>query len=530
MKKLLIISLLLSLPTILYADFKPLKRLPATPYGGDFTIWWGKIWQLDIVLYNVSIFDIKKESYVKSFTTPGFNAYSISVYKDTLIVSNDDEIHFIDIEGKIYRTLYTQFSSISGLASDGKYLWLTEEEGKIYCITPDEGIIVKTLEGTGDALGGLSYSNGYLWTTSRYRDEIYMIEPEDGNVVNILPSPGPYPSGIFVKGDTLYVSDFEKDSIYIYILPTTDYIITRDAKKSKITLHWEIINSGPDEIGNVNVYVAIPVNLPNQRLLKEIEFIPEPDDFLIDRYGQKSAYYNLNDIYPMEHHSIKSVIEAEIFYIDYFILPNKVMDLGTIPSDIKNLYLEDNDRLRIKDPFIQNSLKEAIGTEDNPYWIARKVLNYVVDKIDYERIGGWDIAPEVIKRGRGSCSEYSYVYISIIRAAGIPARFAGAVVERGELAAIDRVFHRWVEIYLPGYGWIPVDPGVADSPYQRRRAIAFGHKSNHYLITTLGGGDSEYLDWSYNFNEKIKDFSPRTNFMFRRYAIWEPIKDKNKLK
>ena len=270
MKKLVLISLLIiiSSPIILNAEFKPIEKLHLTPYSGDFTIWWGKIWQVDVVLYSISIFDVEKGVYVKSITTPGFNPYSISVYKDTLIVSNDDNIHFIDLDGKIYRTLYTQFSSITGLASDGKYLWLTEKEGKIYCITPDVGIIVKTLEGPGDALGGLSYSNGYLWTTSRYRDEIYMIEPENGEVVNILPSPGPYPSGIFVKDDTLYVSDFEKDSIYIYTLPKTDHIITRDAKKSQITLHWEIVNSGPDEIGNVNVYIAVPVNLPKQGLTR----------------------------------------------------------------------------------------------------------------------------------------------------------------------------------------------------------------------------------------------------------------------
>jgi len=525
MKKLVLISLLIiiSSPIILNADFKPIEKLPLTPYSGDFTIWWGKIWQVDVVLYSISIFDVEKGVYVKSITTPGFNPYSISAYKDTLIVSNDGNIHFIDLDGKIYRTLYTQFSSITGLASDGNYIWLTEKTGKIYCITADEGIIVKTLDSPRGTLKGLAYSDGYIWTTSRYRDEIYMIEPENGEVVNILPSPGPHPSGIFVNDDTIYISDFEKDSIFVYLFPTDNYISSLDEKKSKITLHWEIINSGPGDIGEVDVYFAIPKDLPSQRLLKEIEFIPQPNDILRDKYGQKVAYYKLKDIYPMEHHSIKAMIEAELSSVNYFILPSKVKSLKEIPRDIKRDYLNDNERFRIRDPFLQKSLKEAIGDEDNPYWIARKVLNYVADKIEYERIGGWDIAPEVLKRGKGSCSEYAYVYISMMRAAGIPARFVGSVVERGDRASLDRVFHRWVEIYLPGYEWVPVDPGVAHSPHLRRRALAIGHRSNNYLITTIGGGDSEYLDWSYNFNEKIKDYPPRTNFIFRRYAIWEPI-------
>jgi len=528
MKKVIFVTFLItiSLPTILNAEFKPIEKLPITSYSGDFTIWQGKIWQVDIVFYNISIFDLENGAYVKSITTPGFNPYSISVFKDTLIVSNDDEICFIDSDGKIYRTISSPASSITGLASDGNYIWITEERGKIYCISADDGTTIKTLEGPEGRINGLGYSDGYLWTTSRYRDEIYMIEVENGEVINILPSPGPYPSGIFVKEDKIYISDFEKDSIFIYLLPYTDYILTQDTKKAQITLHWEIVNSGPGVVGDVDVYLAIPGDLPNQRLLKEPEFTPKPDDILTDQYGQKVACYQLKDIQPMEHHTAKAIIEAELSSVNYFIMPERVKSSKEIPKEIKKTYLRDSERFRIKDPFIQKAVKEAIGDERNPYWIARKVLNYVADKIDYERIRGWDVAPEVLKRGKGSCSEYAYVYISMMRAAGVPARYVGSVVERGDRASLDGVFHRWIEIFLPGYGWVPVDPGVADSPYPRRKALAIGHRSNRYLITTIGGGDSEYLDWSYNFNEKIKNYAPRTNFMVRRYAIWEPLLEK----
>ena len=115
MKKLIFVIFLtiIALPITLYAEFKPIEKLPLTSYSGDFTIRQGKVWQVDIVLYSISVFDLEKEVYVKSITTPGFNPYSISVFKDTRIVSNDNEIHFIDPDGKIYRTLYTQCSSIT---------------------------------------------------------------------------------------------------------------------------------------------------------------------------------------------------------------------------------------------------------------------------------------------------------------------------------------------------------------------------------------------------------------------------------
>ena len=73
---------------------------------------------------------------------------------------------------------------------------------------------------------------------------------------------------------------------------------------------------------------------------------------------------------------------------------------------------------------------------------------------------------------------------------------------RGDDASWDDVFHRWGEIYLPNYGWVPIDPSGGDQPTPQGQAAYIGNIDNRYLITTCSGGGSEYLDWSYNANEK----------------------------
>mgnify|MGYP001049408417 CR=1 FL=1 len=524
----IILLTLLSLPIPLRCEWKPIKSIPISPYSGDITIQNGKIWQVDIVKDSIFVYDYESKIKEKSIPTPGFYPYSVAAFKDTMIVSNEDEICFIDSVGNIYRKIYTSIPSITGLATDGKDIWVSGKSGKIYCLSKDDGTIIKNLEGPEGSINGFAYSDGYLWTTSRYHDEVYMIDPNRGEVVNILPSPGPYPSGIFAKDNTVYVSDFEKDSIFIFQLPVQDYTITSNPERSRITLCWEILNSGPGRLGDVDVFIAIPSDGENQKLSGEVEFTPKQDAFLTDQFDQKVAHYHLKDIKPEEHLILKGIIETEISSINYFILPEKVKSLSNIPGKVKERYLKDTDRFRIKDPLIQKSMKEAVGNEKNPYWIARKILNYVGNKIDYELVGGWDIVPEILRRGKGSCSEYAYATIALLRAARIPARFVGSVVQRGDRASIDGVFHRWIEVYLPGYGWVQADPGVADSPYPRRRALGFGHRSAHYLITTTGGGGSKYMGWSYNFNERIRNYDPLTNFTVRRYAIWEPLLKGNK--
>jgi transglutaminase-like putative cysteine protease len=122
--------------------------------------------------------------------------------------------------------------------------------------------------------------------------------------------------------------------------------------------------------------------------------------------------------------------------------------------------------------------------------------------VDYELVGGWNTAPAVLKRGTGSCSEYTFVFIALCRAAGLPARYTGSIAIRGDDASLDDVFHRWAEVYLPNYGWIPVDPSRGDEPSPEGRAEAIGHWGNKYIITTWGGGNSRYLSWTYNSYEE----------------------------
>lgn len=160
----------------------------------------------------------------------------------------------------------------------------------------------------------------------------------------------------------------------------------------------------------------------------------------------------------------------------------------------------------------------------NLYWKARKIFNYLIDNMYYEMTGGWNTAPTVLARGNGSCSEYSFVYISMCRAAGIPARYVGAITERGDRVSMDDVFHRWVEIYLPNYGWVPVDPSGGDQSSPANQANYIGHVSNRFLITTQGGGGSTTLGWTYNCNEKWIT-EPKTNIVIDYFADWQPLEE-----
>ncbi|UPU34094.1 transglutaminase-like domain-containing protein [Geomonas paludis] len=66
---------------------------------------------------------------------------------------------------------------------------------------------------------------------------------------------------------------------------------------------------------------------------------------------------------------------------------------------------------------------------------------------------------ELLKKPGGKCTDISSVYIALARAAGVPARevFGLRLGKKAE-EDITTWQHCWVEFFLPGTGWVPVDP------------------------------------------------------------------------
>jgi transglutaminase-like putative cysteine protease len=72
--------------------------------------------------------------------------------------------------------------------------------------------------------------------------------------------------------------------------------------------------------------------------------------------------------------------------------------------------------------------------------------------------GAGDVCSLLLKPG-GKCTDIHSVYVALCRAAGVPARevFGIRLGKKAE-EDITGAQHCWAEFFLPGYGWVPVDP------------------------------------------------------------------------
>jgi sugar lactone lactonase YvrE len=430
-------------------------------------------------------------------------------------------IYKIDPEnGAILQTLAAPSGYPIDLAWDGQYLWCVDNSSdEIIQFSPQDGTTIRSFKSPTWECTGLEFDGKYLWVTSTSLDKIYMVSPEDGTVILITDSPGPSPRGLCFDGTNLWNADYDEDMIYKMIVRDEEPFIRQKERKGKVVYTHQIKNFGPGDVQTADVHLAIPVDRDNQ-VITEIQYSQRPDDIVTDRWGQKTARYHYNNIRPGETVVAEMTTRATTYDIRYFVFPEKVGALDEIPVDISSRYLEDNEKFQMTQPVIQGALARAVGEEENPYWIVRKIFNHIIAGMYYEMTGGWNTAPTVLARGNGSCSEYTFVFISMCRAAGIPARYVGSVVVRGDDASMDDVFHRWAEVYLPNYGWIPVDPSRGDSEWPANQADAIGKVSGRLLVTTESGGGSETMEWTYNSN-RFYTTDPKTYVNFEHFGDWE---------
>ena len=425
--------------------------------------------------------------------------------------------------GAVDNTFPAPGTGASGLAwAEGKLFILERRSHKIYQVLPEDGTILSIFEVPDRNCTCMTFDGRYLWIANRIDDELYMVEPNGGAVIGILDAPGPHAAGLAWQDGFLWNVDFQDRKLYQLAVDTDVPYFLTDPRVARVEFYWALNNYGPGKVTGVSLSIAIPENLPNQELLSDLDFSIPPQKTARDQWDQPCALFELGPVGPGTKAELSYSVKTKVSAIHYLIIPEKTGTLEDVPKDIRKAYLEDDSRYQISSPYIQETVKKIVGDETNPYWIARKIYNFVIDKLIYEMIGGWDVPEVVLKRGSGSCSEYTFSFVSLCRAAGLPARYQGSIVVRGDDASVDEAFHRWAQIYLPNYGWIPVDANRGDSDSPVGQAKGIGHLADRFLITTHSGGGSEHLAWGYNSFAKYK-MDGYCKIEEDNFGFWEPI-------
>jgi transglutaminase-like putative cysteine protease len=148
---------------------------------------------------------------------------------------------------------------------------------------------------------------------------------------------------------------------------------------------------------------------------------------------------------------------------------------GVYPRDLYRRYTQLPES--VTERTRQLALALAAG-KSNAYDVAATIEAFVRQRIAYNEAAptpsGIDAVDTVLfVRPEGYCTFYASAMAVLLRAVGIPARIAVGYYpgeSNGEMGGIvyrDRNAHAWVEVFFPGYGWIPFEPTASRPPLLR---------------------------------------------------------------
>jgi transglutaminase-like putative cysteine protease len=86
---------------------------------------------------------------------------------------------------------------------------------------------------------------------------------------------------------------------------------------------------------------------------------------------------------------------------------------------------------------------------------------------------------EVLQRREGVCQDFAHLAIACLRSVGLPARYVSGYLETqpppgaAKLEGAD-ASHAWASVFVPGHGWLDLDPTNGTVPDDRYIITAWG--------------------------------------------------------
>ncbi len=435
-----------------------------------------------------------------SFPSPGSAPTGLTWDGQNLWCGDNDldKIYKINpADGSVLQTIAISTPAPRGLAFvNGSVYYQDSRAEKIFQLNPVTGEVVSQFAAPGEYGRGLTWDGNSFWSTDRFKNEYYRLDSLRKKVVDIIPAPGTYSYGLAWDGTYLWNADYETNKIYKIQVRGDELFVRSNPRTIRILYTVETKNTGSTTM-NLKSYFAVPTATPFQELLNNIRYYPAPTSFLTDNFQRPVAYYT-QSILPGSSTFYRWEVDAKTYNARFYYLSERVGKLQEIPADIKAKYTVDGSKYDIHNSVITSALTEAVQGETGLYWMVRNIHDYIISHIEYINDHVWSDAPQVLTQGHGSCSEYSMTFISMCRAAGIPACSEAGGHIRAQLPYEDTVFHRWAYIYFPQVGWTPVDCTWDDRDNPADQARYFGGYSGDVFATTRNGGDSNYLGWTYN--------------------------------
>jgi len=490
-------------------QFKTIRPIAATSIRG-------------IVFWADHLLAIDSKSGYLLRVDPWTNSTSIlnSNYWDKYVGSNDiayeDEVIWFTNGDTVYYHSLTQeqFTPsifvtlpylINGIAIWESTVYITcQKTGYIYVYDKETKKEITRFRTPGIGTENITIKDEEIWLCDDLEQTVYCLDKATGQLLFSVLTPFQNPTGLaFYRNlstdeEILYVS-YSFSEPYVRDNPNVDPNFELSYRTSSFVhplyFHYdsekkyarsngflvemryveELEPLDPFTLEQVEWHIALPAETDRQKL-KHVEYIGIPFSETILN-GQRIAVFKFDKLDQNTRYIFGWRAILEVWSIKYRITPRDCERLPALSPEYTKQYLVDNDNLSMDSELIQKAAIESVGRETNLLRKIHSIRNYVYDRLSYEIKPHIDTPEIALRRGLGSCGEYLGVLLALSRLNGIASRTVGRYkcpdqpFLRG-LPLEPQFNHVWMEFYIPGIGWLPVESNPDDivdgGPYPNR--------------------------------------------------------------
>ncbi len=431
----------------------------------------------------------------------------LAVADDTLWFTSGQGVYFCSLtSGDFIPQLFVRLSDpLHGVAVWDSTIYVTcQKSGDILVFSRETGQKITRFYAPGIGIENITVRGEELWVSDTLEQTVYCLDRATGKVIFSVLTPFECPTGLAFcqAGET------GKDSLYVAYTYYEPYIRDNPNEEPNHELHYrprsfihplyfhydrdqryalsngyliemsyveEIAPLDAVDLTNLEWRIALPAET-NRQKVRKIEAIGLPFREEIEN-GQRVAVFKFDTLNAEERHIFGWKALLEVWSIKYRISPNDCENSPVLPSEFRNRYLADNDDLAMDTEIIRQAAQEAVGRETNLLRKVYSIRNYVYDHLSYGIKPHIDTPDIALKRGIGSCGEYVGILLALFRLNGIACRTVGRYkcppypLNRGIPLEPD-YNHVWIEFYLPGFGWLPMESNpdgmIEGGPYPTR--------------------------------------------------------------
>ena len=387
----------------------------------------------------------------------------------------------------------------NGIAVWESTIYITcQKTGDILVYNRDTRQKITYFYAPGIGIENITVREEEIWLTDIIEQTVYCLDRATGKVIFSVLTPFESPTGLTFQQDTLYIAYADREvyirdnpnaepnhelqyrdrtfihPLYFHYYTEENYALS-NGYLVEMSYTEELFPLSSIELKDVEWRIALPAETDRQKVRK-VEAIGIPFTEEIHN-GQKIAVFKFEELNHDKRHIFGWKALLEVWSIKYQIKPRDCENSPEIPGDFKAQYLVDNDNLAMDTDVIRRAAEDSVGRETNLLRKLYSIRNYVYDRLSYGIKPQIDTPDLVLKRGVGSCGEYLGLLLALCRLNGIACRTVGRYKcppypQQQNIPLFPDFNHVWMEFYLPGFGWLPMESNPDDviegGPYPTR--------------------------------------------------------------